>query len=312
MKRAFQFALLLLVCVPALGQLTITGTQTISGKVTNSLNTAPNASLSTSTLAFGTQQQTVINAPQTVTIYNTGTATLTFSSIAVTSGQFTQTNTCGASIGAGSSCVATVFFAPTNNVAQSGYLTITDNASGSPHSVNLTGHGSPNTVLFQSSPISLGAFTNLNCGAANVDCAVNSSLLHWANNTLQIHYSCGSAPCDVNRWVDAPFAEQSVGIYARGYFYADKGGQTNDAGNQRKLVWMDDGNGSAFDWAFIIVGWYHVADGTMHLAAAPNVASPCAAWADYNIATVSFDQWYEIEVNFVPDTGGSSNASYTL
>src|SRR5262249_5293056 len=74
---------------------------------------------------------------------NTGTATLNISSIAA-SGRFAVTsgaNACGSSVVAGSNCLIYVTFAPTAAGAQSGTLSITDNAAGSPQSVALSGTG---------------------------------------------------------------------------------------------------------------------------------------------------------------------------
>src|SRR5208282_1820409 len=49
---------------------------------------------------------------QTSTLTNASTNTLNISSI-VASGDYTQTNTCGTSVGPGSSCTITASFAPT-------------------------------------------------------------------------------------------------------------------------------------------------------------------------------------------------------
>ena len=78
------------------------------------------------------------SAAQTVTLTNPGTLPLTVSSISV-SGSFSQTNNCGASLAAGSSCTIAVSFTPTAPGAQLGSLTILDNASGSVQTVVLSG-----------------------------------------------------------------------------------------------------------------------------------------------------------------------------
>jgi hypothetical protein len=93
----------------------------------------------------------VASAPQTVTVTNSGTAELTFSSIAVSSG-FSQTNNCGTGIAASGGCTISVTFTPTAPGTVAGTLTITDNASGSPQTVALSGTGNPVSV----SPNTLG------------------------------------------------------------------------------------------------------------------------------------------------------------
>ena len=83
------------------------------------------------------------SAAQTVTITNTGTATLNITGIATT-GDFSQTNTCGAKLNVlnvGESCVVSVVFAPTASGSRAGSLSISDNATGSPQSVALSGNG---------------------------------------------------------------------------------------------------------------------------------------------------------------------------
>lgn len=106
--------------------------------------TAPAVGLSPSPLPFGNQLVGVASTPQGITLSNTGTATLTISSIAITgtnSSDFSETNTCGASVAASANCSISVTFKPTANGARSASVSITDNASGSPQSVSLTGTG---------------------------------------------------------------------------------------------------------------------------------------------------------------------------
>src|SRR5439155_22296391 len=117
--------------------------------------TVPTASLSPTTLAFANQNLGTTSGAQTVTLSNTGTAALTITSITA-SGDFSQTNICGGSIGAGASCTISVRFTPTQEGSRSGTLTIADNSkavSASTQAVALTGTGlSP---LVSLSPVSL-------------------------------------------------------------------------------------------------------------------------------------------------------------
>src|SRR5258707_15059406 len=107
--------------------------------------TAPVVSLSATSIGFGNQPIGTSGAAQSVTLTNTGNATLTLS-IAITgtnSGDFAQTNTCGASVTAGANCTISVTFDPTASGSRSASVTITDNAPGSPHGLSLTGMGTP-------------------------------------------------------------------------------------------------------------------------------------------------------------------------
>ncbi len=118
--------------------------QSVSLTGTGAAASAPVVSLSASSLTFTSQTVGTISAAQTVTLANTGNASLNLTSIAVTgtnSGDFAQTNNCGSSVAAGANCTISVTFTPTAPGTRSSSLSITDNASGSPQSVSLTGTG---------------------------------------------------------------------------------------------------------------------------------------------------------------------------
>ena len=110
---------------------------------------APAVSLSPRSLSFGNQQVNTPSAAQNVTLTNNGSASLTISSIALggtNSGDFAQSNNCPSSsstLAAGASCTISVTFSPTATGSRSASLIFTDNASGSPQSVALSGTGVP-------------------------------------------------------------------------------------------------------------------------------------------------------------------------
>jgi hypothetical protein len=95
---------------------------------------------SPTSLAFAGQTLNTTSSVQTVTVTNTGAAAATLSGIATT-GDFSQTNTCGTSIAASASCTVSVKFAPTASGTRTGNLTVAGNASNSPTTVALTGTG---------------------------------------------------------------------------------------------------------------------------------------------------------------------------
>jgi hypothetical protein len=132
----------------------------------------PNVVLSTGSLTFNTQLVGTSSASQMVTLTNTGTATLTITSV-TSSGDFKQTNTCGSSVLAGANCTITVTFTPTNINTRSGAITITDNATGSPQSVTLTGKGT--YVLL--------APTNLNFGKVTVGMSSSPESITFTNTS---------------------------------------------------------------------------------------------------------------------------------
>ncbi len=102
---------------------------------------APLAALSPTSLTFANQTVSTTSATQPVKLTNSGTASLTISSISI-SGDFSQANNCGASLAAGASCTVNIAFTPTTTGTRTGALTIADNASnGSPQTVSLSGAG---------------------------------------------------------------------------------------------------------------------------------------------------------------------------
>jgi len=101
---------------------------------------AGNVILSPTSLNFGNQTVGAPSAPQPVTLMNNQSMSLTISSITA-SGDYSQTNNCGTSLPANSSCIINVVFAPTTTGTRTGTLTVTDDGPGSPQAASLTGVG---------------------------------------------------------------------------------------------------------------------------------------------------------------------------
>jgi hypothetical protein len=117
----------------------------------------PTVALSATKLAFA---KTPIGQTTdlTVTLTNTGNATLNLSNVATTGDFAVQTNTCGAQVLAGNSCAITAGFTPTRKGSRTGILQLTDNAANNPQRVTLTGTGlsialSPTALNFGSEPV---------------------------------------------------------------------------------------------------------------------------------------------------------------
>jgi YVTN family beta-propeller protein len=118
---------------------------------------ATTLSLTPASLSFGDQAIATTSAAKKVTVKNTGTGQLTFSSITITgadAGDFAETNNCTGSIAPGKSCTVSVTFTPEAASARSASLQLTDDAQGSPQTVSLTGTGvaqvtvSPTSLTF--------------------------------------------------------------------------------------------------------------------------------------------------------------------
>jgi hypothetical protein len=112
--------------------------------------TSPIVSLSPTSLAFVNQPVDMTSSAQTVTLSNTGNATLSITSLALTgtnASDFGQSNTCGSSLAAGANCTIAVMFTPSASGTEAASLSITDNASGSPQTVSLSGTGMHDVIL---------------------------------------------------------------------------------------------------------------------------------------------------------------------
>jgi len=101
---------------------------------------SPTATLSLTNLTFAKQDVGTTSAAQSVTLSNSGSATLNIDNIATTA-NFEQNNTCGASVRAGANCTISVTFTPPDAGDFTGRLSITDNANVSPQTVSLSGTG---------------------------------------------------------------------------------------------------------------------------------------------------------------------------
>jgi hypothetical protein len=152
---------------------TATGTRTAAATLTDNASGSPQsvslsgttggigalASLSPSSLNFGNDPVGVVSSSQVVILSNTGSAALSITSIAFTGANatdFTQVNTCGAAVAAGGNCTIAILFTPSATGARGASLTITDNASGSPQSVSLSGTGAHDVILTWTASVTSG------------------------------------------------------------------------------------------------------------------------------------------------------------
>lgn len=91
----------------------------------------------------------------TATLTNGQAVPLNISSIGIT-GDFSQTNTCGSQVAANGSCTFTVTFAPTLSGARTGQIQVTDDATGSPQTLSLSGTGAGASLTFSTTLLSFG------------------------------------------------------------------------------------------------------------------------------------------------------------
>ena len=130
--------------------------------------TAPSVTLSPTSLTFASTVIGSTTAAQVVTLKNTGGSNLTIPTGGITitgtdaSSFLKSATTCGATVAAGASCTISVEMKPAAAGALTGSLDISDNATGSPQKVTLSGTGTtpppsvsltPSSVAFASTVV---------------------------------------------------------------------------------------------------------------------------------------------------------------
>ncbi|MGA2096953.1 MAG: choice-of-anchor D domain-containing protein [Candidatus Acidiferrum sp.] len=189
----------------------------------------PMVLLSSNELKFQAQPQGTGSTPQEVLLTNNGGAELVITSIMIggeNAAEFTETHTCPAApatLAAGAHCGILVVFKPKADGDLSATLTISDNASGSPHSVSLTGHSgapaptvalSPATLAFgshavgSSSQVQLIVLSNTGSATLNINSAINIT----GPGAAEFHLQKISSACPEGTGQLAPNASCSIGV----------------------------------------------------------------------------------------------------
>ena len=151
--------------------------------------TAPGVSLLPSTLTFPSMSVGATSPAQTVTLTNTGTSSLTIFSITtagtnpgdfqIVSGQTTCPSS--GSLAASSSCIIAVDFTPAAPGSRFASVSISDNAAGTPQTVDLTGTGTQPAAVLSSASLSFG---NVNVGVTATQPSI--TLTNTGNQSLTI------------------------------------------------------------------------------------------------------------------------------
>jgi len=143
---------------------------------------SPAAVVAPANLSFGSIVVGSSSGSQPITLDNSGSEALTISSVAISgpnSSDFSQTNNCGTSVAAGTSCSIAVTFSPTATGAMTASVTITDNASNSPQTVSLTGTGTD---------YSFSAATGSNCPSGG-NCSTSATVTAGQTATYDLQVS---------------------------------------------------------------------------------------------------------------------------
>jgi hypothetical protein len=116
------------------------GINGVNGSVVGIMLSTPFKSISPSSLNFGSQGVGTTSPTQTITLSNPSNVKFSIGSVTVT-GDFAETDTCGASLAPTENCTITVTFSPSATGSESGAVVITDSTRVSPVSVPLSGNG---------------------------------------------------------------------------------------------------------------------------------------------------------------------------
>jgi hypothetical protein len=224
--------------------------------------TVPIATPSTGAVPFGDQRVGTTSGVQSVTLTNTGQASLSLATVALGGTNPTQfaiaagtTCTNGSTVNAGASCVANLTFTPTTTGAKSATLTFTDDSNGvagSTQVANLTGNGVvPGTGILPAGPINFGnqpvsttgaatTFTVTNTGGATLN--ITNIALTGTDPTQFLLTNSGAGSCSplpkavapaANCTFSAAFAPTATGAKNANATLTDDAGGT--AGAQQNI-----------------------------------------------------------------------------
>jgi streptogramin lyase len=142
--------------------------------------------LSAASLLFGSQTVGTSSASQAVTLTNTGGSTLNITSIVLggaNPSSFVFSNSCGSTLAAGANCSIHGHFTPTTTGPLTASIAITDSASGSPHTIALSGAGTSSQAKVALSTVSQ-PFGTQTVGASTASQVV--TLTNTGGSTLTI------------------------------------------------------------------------------------------------------------------------------
>lgn len=255
-------------CPPALAigtscQIQVTVTPPAGGVVTGTLTLTDNApggvqtvalsgsgyvttaTFTPSSLAFGTIAVGSTSSPQIVTATNTGTAAMVVSGVTASAG-FSATTNCS-TVPPNGTCSISVSFAPTATGAQTGSLTINDNAQGNPHSVALSGTGSAGIASISPSSLTFAAATVGTTSSPQTITVTNTgngpltfSAIQAAGDFAIANNNCNSVAASASCTVQVTFTATAAGTRTGTVTFTDS------AANSPQLVSL---TGSGIDFS---------------------------------------------------------------
>jgi hypothetical protein len=161
------------------------------------------ASMSPSTLNFGTVPINSTAADLTTTLTNTGTTILSLVNVTITGTNQAdfplRSNSCNTNIPAGGSCTVKMGFVPSASGSRTATLRIDTNATTSPHLVNLSGSGGGSGPAVSLSPTSLsfgGQLLNTTSGSKQVKLSnIGNATLNISSIVASSQFAISSKTC---------------------------------------------------------------------------------------------------------------------
>ncbi len=129
---------------------------------------SPAVTFRPTSLQFALTQVGTTTSSQNVTLQNMGSAALLISAITA-GGDFAETDNCGGSVPATSSCTLAITFTPTTAGVRTGSISLQDNAAGTPQVIALTGIGTGPAVSLSTQSLS---FVGTSIGTATAAQAI--------------------------------------------------------------------------------------------------------------------------------------------
>ena len=180
---------------------------------------APIVTLNPTSMNFGNQNVGTTSAAQSVTLTNTGTATLTINGISLTgtnASDFAETDNCPVSpstLAVNASCTINLTLTPSANGARTGNVSISDNVAGSPQSVTLNGTGVTPTPGISLTPTNL-TFGNQKVSTTSTAQTVTLTNTGTAALTITSIALTGTNPTDFAETNTCPISPNTLAVNA--------------------------------------------------------------------------------------------------
>jgi archaellum component FlaF (FlaF/FlaG flagellin family) len=187
------------------------------------------ATLSASSLQFGSVEANATSAARTVTITNNGANAMVVTAVNVT-GNFAQTNNCS-TLAHAASCTLTVTFKPLSSGVREGTITLSDNAQGNPHQITLAGTGIAPGVTISPSSLTFGT-QNAGISATKPLTITNSGNAALAFSSIQVlgdyaqTNNCSSVAPSATCTVTVTFDPTANGTRAGSIIFTDGAGNS--------------------------------------------------------------------------------------